>query len=38
MRNSKRTMTVELVESGRVLNTRIIAEIVADKIRKGLYK
>ena len=28
-------MTVRLVETGEILNTRVIAEIVADKIRKG---
>ena len=28
-------MTVRLIESGAVFNTRIIEEIVANKIRKG---
>lgn len=28
-------MTVRLIETGEILNTRIIAEIVANKIRKG---
>lgn len=28
-------MTVRLVETGGILNTRVIAEIVANKIRKG---
>lgn len=28
-------MTVKLVETGEVLNTRIIAEIVANKIKRG---
>jgi hypothetical protein len=28
-------MTVNLIETGAILNTRVIAEIVANKIRKG---
>ena len=28
-------MTVRLIETGEMLNTRVIAEIVANKIRKG---
>ena len=28
-------MTVKLIETGELLNTRVIAEIVANKIRKG---
>ncbi len=28
-------MTVKLIERGELLNTRVIAEIVANKIRKG---
>lgn len=28
-------MTVRLIETGEILNTRVIAEIVANKIRKG---
>ena len=28
-------MTVRLIETGAILNTRVIAEIVANKIRKG---
>lgn len=34
-RTDKRKYTVELVESGKVLNTRVIAEMVARQIRKG---
>ena len=34
-RNNKRKFTVKLVESGDVLNTRVIAEIVAKQLRKG---
>ena len=35
MTKDKRKMTVRLIESGEVLNTRVIAEIIANKIRKG---
>lgn len=28
-------MTTRLIETGAILNTRVIAEIVANKIRKG---
>lgn len=34
-RTEKRTMTVRLVQSSEVLNTRIIAELVASKIKRG---
>lgn len=28
-------MSVRLIETGEIFNTRVIAEIVANKIRKG---
>lgn len=28
-------MTVKLIESGEMLNTRIIAEMIANKIKRG---
>lgn len=31
----RRKMTVKLVETGDVLNTRIIAALIAEKIKKG---
>lgn len=34
-RTENRKFTVQLVKSSEVLNTRIIAEVIADKIRKG---
>ncbi len=34
-RHKPRKMTVKLIETGKVLNTRIVAEIVANKIRRG---
>ena len=35
MKNKERKVTVKLVERNKILNFRIFAEIVADKIRKG---
>ena len=35
MNKHKRKVAVHLVERGDVLNTRIIANIIANKIRKG---
>lgn len=29
-------MTVKLIETGELLNTRVIAEIVANKIKRGV--
>lgn len=36
MTRNKRKISVQLIETGEMFNTRVIAEIVANKIKRGV--